>query len=128
LHDAIEEFAHRLALPTQPVQQFILAVEEIAVNVIAYGNCRPAAAATPHLHGSVQLELTVRDDTLCCEITDSAAPFDPFADAPPPDLDSSLEDRPIGGLGIHLARKMLDGHAYERRDGQNRTTLIKKLA
>ena len=60
------------------------------------------------------------------EIVDDGKPFDPFSDAPPPDLDSSVADRPTGGLGIHLVRRLMDEAHYRREDGGNRVVLIKR--
>jgi serine/threonine-protein kinase RsbW len=59
-------------------------------------------------------------------VTDDGHPFNPL-DLPEPDTSLPMEDRPIGGLGIHLLRKMSDRMEYERRDGKNQVTLRKSL-
>lgn len=58
-------------------------------------------------------------------ISDSGKPFDPTTKA---EVDTTLpaEERPIGGLGIHLVRQMMDDVAYERKDNKNILTLCKK--
>jgi anti-sigma regulatory factor (Ser/Thr protein kinase) len=61
------------------------------------------------------------------EIRDRAPAFDPLA-AAPPDLTRPFSERPIGGLGIHLARSMTDAVEYTREDGENRLRLTKRLA
>ncbi len=58
------------------------------------------------------------------EITDDAKPFDPF-EVQKPDTDAALEDRPIGGLGVHFVREMMDGYQYRRSRGRNIVTLTK---
>jgi anti-sigma regulatory factor (Ser/Thr protein kinase) len=60
-------------------------------------------------------------------VVDDGHEFDPLAKEAP-DLTLSVEDRPIGGLGIHLLRNLTDGMSYERRDGLNRLTLTKRLS
>jgi anti-sigma regulatory factor (Ser/Thr protein kinase) len=59
-------------------------------------------------------------------ITDTGIPFNPF-DAPPPDLSSNLAERPIGGLGIHLVRSLMNSVEYVREGGENRVRLRKDL-
>ncbi len=66
-------------------------------------------------------------DEITVEIEDDGRAFDPF-DAPPPDLTSSIEERAIGGLGVHLVRSLTDDASYERRDGRNIVTLRKRAA
>ncbi len=57
------------------------------------------------------------------EFSYGGPPFDPTSDAPAPDLDASLADRPIGGLGLFLVNKMAASLAYNCDDGTNRLTV-----
>ena len=66
------------------------------------------------------------DKELCFVIRDKGKPFDPTAQDEA-DTTLSLEERPIGGLGIYLVRQLMDSINYERIDGQNVLTLRKKL-
>ena len=59
-------------------------------------------------------------DTVTIEIVDDGPRFDPLEDAPLPDPDAPLEDRPVGGLGVHLVRTMMDEISYRYQDGKNR--------
>lgn len=59
------------------------------------------------------------------ELEDDARPYDPTA-VPHPDIDAPIEARPIGGLGIHFVREMMDGFAYRRSEGRNVVTLTKE--
>ena len=59
-------------------------------------------------------------------ISDDGIPFNPFQKASP-DLKASLEDRDIGGLGIHLVRELMDSVSYKRGVGRNIVTLVKDL-
>jgi sigma-B regulation protein RsbU (phosphoserine phosphatase) len=67
-----------------------------------------------------------RDDAIDFEVSDSGKPFDPTA-VPEVDITLGAEERKIGGLGIHLARKIMDVISYERKNNKNILTLTKKL-
>ena len=60
-------------------------------------------------------------------VTDDGKPFNPL-ESPEPDTSLPVEERPIGGLGIYLLRKMFDQMDYARTDGKNRVTLRNALA
>lgn len=81
-----------------------LAVDEACSNIIEHA-CEG---------DDEQIEITcdALDDQLKIMIRDHGEPFDP-ADAPSPDLDAALEDRPIGGLGVFLIKKLMDEISYE---------------
>jgi anti-sigma regulatory factor (Ser/Thr protein kinase) len=97
-----------------------LAIEELVTNCIKYGYDEAAG------HG-VDVVLSVDEGTLGIEVTDRGRAFNPL-EQPPPDLSSAMEDRPIGGLGIHLLRQLADEMRYERRNGTNRLVLTKRIA
>ncbi len=59
-------------------------------------------------------------------LTDNGRPFNPFGTAPP-DVALSIEQREIGGLGIHLVRQMMDEVSYHRRTDHNVVILAKLL-
>jgi anti-sigma regulatory factor (Ser/Thr protein kinase) len=63
---------------------------------------------------------------LRCTIEDSGKAFNPL-DRPEVDTSVSLDNKPIGGLGIHMIRKLMDRVVYERSSPINRLILIKKL-
>ena len=88
-----------------------LVVDELAQNVVDY-----AYTDTP---GDVEVAVTSRDETVVIEIVDQGQPFDPLTEAPAPDLASPIEDRPIGGLGVHFTRTLMDDVEYSRESGKN---------
>jgi anti-sigma regulatory factor (Ser/Thr protein kinase) len=94
-----------------------LAIEEAVVNVIDYAY--PSGTV-----GSIDIKVTIYDNHMEFVISDSGTPFDPTKKE---DVDISLpvEERRIGGLGIHLVRQLMDKINYERKDGRNILTLIK---
>ena len=99
--------------------QMNLAIEEAVVNVMNYAYPRGKK-------GDVTIEALSNDVRLKFVIIDSGTPFDPTVHA---DVDTTLsaQERPIGGLGIHLVRQMMDSINYERVNNLNVLTLRKKL-
>ena len=97
-----------------------LAIEEIVTNCINYGY----DDAGEH---TIVITMSVADQTLTMTVEDDGHEFDPLA-RETPDLEAPAEDRPIGGLGIHLLRNLSDGMTYERQNGTNRLTLTKRLS
>lgn len=93
-----------------------LVVDELAQNVVDY-----AYNDTP---GDVEVTVTSRDETVIVEITDEGKPFDPLTDAPAPDLTSPIESRPIGGLGVHFTKTLMDDVEYSRESGRNRLRIV----
>lgn len=96
-----------------------LAIEELVTNCIKYAY----DDAGEH---TIEIALRVADHALTIVVVDDGFAFDPLA-APAPDLSLALDDRPIGGLGIHILRQLADEIHYERRDGANRLTLTKRM-
>jgi len=97
-----------------------LAIEELVTNCIKYGY----DDGGEHF---IDVALSVADHTLTMVVVDDGRPFDPLA-AAPPDLSLAIEDRPLGGLGIRMLRELADNVTYERRNGANRVTLIKRAS
>ena len=99
--------------------QMNLAIEEAVVNVMSYAY--PVGTV-----GNVIIEAQANEDCLTFTIIDNGTPFDPTAKS---EVDTTLsaEERPIGGLGIHLVRQLMDSINYERIDNKNILTLRKKL-
>ena len=91
-----------------------LAVEEAVANTINYGEAT-----------AIILNATISDEEICLTIDDDGVPFDPTA-AVTVDLSIPADQRPPGGLGIILLRKMTDRLAYQRTSGHNILTLFKK--
>ena len=96
-----------------------LALEEAVTNVMLY-------AYPEGTKGNVDVDATIEGDQLTFTITDSGKAFDPTA-APEVDITASAKERPIGGLGIHLVRNIMNAVKYQRKDGKNILTMIKKL-
>ncbi|HBJ76463.1 MAG TPA: ATP-binding protein [Porphyromonadaceae bacterium] len=96
-----------------------LVLEEATTNVILY-------AYPEGTEGSVEITATLENGNLSFSIVDSGKPFDP-TQVPEADTTLSAEDRPIGGLGIFLIRKVMDKVYYERKGNFNCLTMEKSI-
>lgn len=92
-----------------------LVIEELATNCIKY-------AYGDEKEHRIEVKLSVSPNSLVMTVSDDGHPFNPL-EAPAPDMALGPEDRPVGGLGLHLLRKMSDSMDYIREDGKNRLTL-----
>ena len=115
---AVEEFAERDNWPPDLVFKLNLVLEELGVNIVNY------SGAT----GEIEIFLASDDDTVTIEISDNGRPFNPLDELDTPDVAAPLEERPVGGLGVHLVRSMMDELRYSREDGKNRLAMTKRKA
>ena len=115
----LQGFWEEAELPAALGFTFELALEEVFLNVALHG-------ADGNRVPSVVLELTACDTEVVLVVTDDARPFDPLTLATP-DTTAALEDRTIGGLGVHLVRQMMDTVTYSHEAGRNRLRMTKNL-
>ncbi len=115
----LQAFWSAAALPPGAAQAFELSLEELFMNVVMHG--APGGAAR------VQVSLALADRALTLTLEDDGPAFDPLS-LPPPDVTASLEERPVGGLGVALVRKMMDSVCYERVRERNRLTVSKRVS
>ena len=115
----VDEVCEQVDFDMSTTLKLNLAIEEAVVNVMNYAY--PAGEK-----GDVDIEAMINDEYLVFVISDSGTPFDPTAKAEV-DTTLSVEERGIGGLGIHLIRQIMDTINYKRVDGKNVLTLRKKL-
>lgn len=106
LTEALRGWSERHGIPARTVNSIILMLDELLTNVVMHG------------YGdddSGEIEVTVLPVTNGVEviIRDSAPAFDPFSIAEP-DTTLDIDERDIGGLGVHFVRKMADNFAYRR--------------
>jgi len=118
--DTFEHFCTNHAVPQPVIRAFQIALDEVLTNIVDYGEA-------PVAEGGIEVALELDPSALHAEIIDGGKAFDPLSSAPPPDLDSALEDRPIGGLGVHLVSTLMDEVTYQRSAGHNHLRLSKRL-
>jgi len=115
----VDEVCEIVGVDMSTTMSLNLALEEAVVNVMDYGY--PAGQV-----GHIEVKALANEMTLTFVISDDGIPFDPTAKSEV-DTTLSVEQRPIGGLGIHLVRTIMDSINYERTRGRNILTLRKKL-
>lgn len=117
--DFIEETLTRFHADTGIIYKVQLVVDEACTNVISYAYSEGA--------GPLKIILELDGEDLIITIEDKGKPFDPTT-IPPPDLNVDLEERKIGGLGIHFMRTMMDSfsYKYDHQEG-NQLIMRKKL-
>ena len=106
--------------PMKTQMQIAVAVEEIFVNIAHYAYAPDRGSAT------VRVEVSGAPVTVSITFVDHGMPYDPLARTDP-DVTAPAEERPIGGLGVFMTKKLMDDLAYEYKDGQNILTMKKCL-
>jgi serine/threonine-protein kinase RsbW len=111
----VEQLATELGLVASVAYRVDLCLAELVTNVVDYGYDDDAEHA-------VVLRARRIGRTVVVDLEDDGRPFNPL-EAPPPPEPTSLEDAPIGGLGLQLVRANVDGCRYRREDGKNVLTM-----
>ena len=117
--EAVTAMAGRMGWSSEVLFQLRLVLEEIIINVISHGSRDGRLAC-------VRVSLRQDANVLRLELSDDGIAFNPLS-ASPPDVSLEIEDRPIGGLGVHLIRTMMDSISYRREGDWNRLLVTKTL-
>ena len=118
INDAVESLSRQEDWPPDLLFTTSLVIEELGLNIINH--------AYSGVEGEFEIIIASEDDALTIEIIDSGPPFNMLTDAPMPDVAAPLEERPIGGLGIHLVKTMMDELDYRRESDKNHLTITKR--
>jgi serine/threonine-protein kinase RsbW len=108
----VEAFCADKKISRRLAGKFNLALDEVVTNIISY------AASSDGRRCEISIRIDYRDGDLAAVVSDDGKPFNPLLQ-PPPDIDAAIEDRPIGGLGIHLLRTLMDSLDYRWSEGRN---------
>ena len=115
VHERLEAFAESAELPPKVMFAADTAVEELLQNLLDHSEAR-----------EVRMRLAVEGNEFHVELADDGLPFNPLLMAEP-DLTKPIEERDIGGLGILMVRRLMDGVRYEYRERKNWVSLAKVL-
>lgn len=115
----IDEFCASNKLPLDTVFALNLSLEEVLTNIINYGY----DDSEEHV---IHVSLNLNQGQVYIEVEDDGKPFNPL-EAEPPDIHKPLDERPIGGLGIHLMKHHMDALEYKRKDEKNLLIMKKKV-
>ncbi len=114
----VEKSALTLGGDPAAISHVITAVTEAVSNIIRHGYRSRS--------GIIEIDVNRDRNTLLVHLRDQAPPFDPTT-VPPPDLTVPLEKRPVGGMGVHLMRQLVDKMIYRLTpQGSNELILVKE--
>lgn len=102
------------------VYALTLSLDELFTNTVLYGYKSDASK-------TVKITLRRKGDAVIAVMADSAGAFNPFENAPAPNLDADIDSREIGGLGVFFVKKHLHDVCYVRKNGRNVITLVRRL-
>lgn len=120
--EAIRQFINsncgKLDIDTSTQYDLVLAVDEVCTNIITHGY----EGKKP---GPITLKFIADEHEITIIISDNGQPFDP-QNAPSPELTGPWEDRPVGGLGVHILKQVADRIEYVTEDSINHLRIVKK--
>jgi sigma-B regulation protein RsbU (phosphoserine phosphatase) len=115
LNVTLKKLLERQVLGQRSFHDIGLVLEEVIVNIIshAYSDAR---------EHEIFVDIEAKGEDVSLRVQDDGIPFNPL-EFPPPDLNAPLEERPVGGLGIHMVRSLAKAVAYERKNECNILTM-----
>lgn len=116
LAGAVDAFVAEAGLPPEVAFKLNLCFDELITNTVTHGYPQGG-------RHTIRVRLEAEGREIRAEVEDDAAAFDPFTEAPPPDLSAEVETRRVGGLGVFLVRRSVDSVRYRRTDGRNHVHL-----
>lgn len=124
IREFLSDSAKLAGLDKSRTYKLCLAIDEIATNIINYGYLRSGIE-----NGIIDVTIQIENNQLIVTLEDTATPFNPFNRKMPNDeeLKKPLEERPIGGLGILLAKENVDEFNYKYQNNKNRNIFVMNL-
>lgn len=116
----VDEELEALGCPMKAQMQIDIAIDELFGNIAHYAYNPKVGPAT------VRVEIVEDPLSVVVSFIDKGIPYDPLS-REDPDVELSLEEREIGGLGIYMVKKSMDEISYEYKDGQNILRIKKKI-
>ena len=116
---ALSDFIKKHRLPAPVLNSVDLALEEVLTNIIFYGYRDQESHC-------IDIRIFLRDKQILVEVEDDGQEFNPLT-VPQPDTESAIAERPVGGLGVHLVRCMMDEIRYHYKNRRNCLILVKKF-
>jgi anti-sigma regulatory factor (Ser/Thr protein kinase) len=115
----LEKFGQSMGLSQKCIFEANLALDELFTNIISYG-------FDDKNEHTIRITISFQNDELVFNIEDDGIPFNP-TEVESPDLECTIEECRIGGLGIHLAKNLMDEVCYQRCNEKNVLTLRKNI-
>jgi serine/threonine-protein kinase RsbW len=114
-----EEIGRDINISDKAIFEMNLALDELFTNIISYG-------FSDQKEHTIKINITLEGDQLHMRIEDDGVPFNPL-ESKTPDFQCGIEECKIGGLGIHLIKKMMDDVQYQRVSDKNILLLRRKI-
>jgi anti-sigma regulatory factor (Ser/Thr protein kinase) len=114
-----ENLGEKHNIPMKVIMDLCLAADEVITNIISYGY-------NDKENHIIIVRIYFEGDMLITEVEDDARPFNPL-DLPEVDVSTAIEEKKIGGLGIHLVRNLMDKFEYNRINDKNILLFGKKI-
>ena len=113
----LKTFGQQTALSEALITDVNICLDELFTNIVCYGFKDKSEHIT-------WFSLNLNNDELTVIIEDAGVAFNPI-EKKDPEISDDLKNVKIGGLGIHIVRKLMDDLHYERKNGKNKLTLKK---
>jgi len=120
LNRLVRQFGELHEVQGRALYALNLAIDELVTNAVIYGYDKETPGE------EIIVEIAGRGNELRATISDTGREFDPRS-VPPPNLEAPIEERALGGLGIHLVRSLMDSVDYRRAGEKNVLTVIKRI-
>ena len=114
-----EEIGQTIGVSDKSIFEMNLALDELFTNIISYG-------FQDHQEHTIKINISIEGDLLDIRIEDDGVPFNPI-ESKMPDFQCGVEECKIGGLGIHLIKKLMDDIQYQRVADKNILFLRRKI-
>ena len=114
-----DDYSKENKLTEKTVHDIQMALDELLTNIVNYGY----EDTDEH---QIDIHFGVNDDAVKVEIVDDSKPYN-ILEKDNPDISLSMEDKPIGGLGIFLIKKLMSNVDYYTEEGKNHLVIIKEL-
>ena len=113
LRNAIHSFGLCIGMERKALKKYEVAAEEAIVNILHYSQAN-----------DIEIVLSSQDSAFTIQLMDDGLPFDPTEHTP---NNKTIDERQIGGMGIHLIRHIVDEMHYERKKEKNILRMVKLL-
>jgi len=119
LHQHLNNWGGDIGLPADSILRINICLDELFTNIVSYG-------FDDDLEHIIIFTLSGDNNLVVINIEDNGIPFNPLEKIDP-DFPDNVESANIGGLGIHIIRKLMDNVSYERKQGQNKLSMRKNI-
>jgi anti-sigma regulatory factor (Ser/Thr protein kinase) len=119
LHQHLSEWGGTIQLATDSISRINICLDELFTNIVSYG-------FEDDLEHIIEFTINVDNNLVTIKIEDNGVMFNPLEKIDP-DFPENVDDAKIGGLGIHIIRKLMDNVSYERKKDKNRLTMKKMI-